>query len=64
MDTWLRLKAPQEARDVVIVGITDDDYKDLFGSKSPLWSYPLGALIRAIASGGPAVIGIDLDKPQ
>lgn len=61
LDTQMRFYASQKESDVVIVRITDDDYKQLFQSKSPLDPTQLKAIIDAIAIGGPKVIGIDID---
>lgn len=65
LDTWLRtrlhIKPHAESNDMVIVGITDKDYKDIFSSKSPLDKGALEELINTIASVNPAVIGVDID---
>lgn len=61
LDTWLILKQAKKPAYVKIVGITNDDYKDLFRGQSPLDNSILRELLRAIAMGQPRVIGVDLD---
>lgn len=61
LDTWLRLKAPQPVANVVIVGITDCDYRQLFGETSPLSAGRLGELLEAIVAGRPRVVGVDVE---
>ncbi|MEK6300316.1 MAG: CHASE2 domain-containing protein [Acidobacteriota bacterium] len=61
LDTWLRLKAPLPVNELIIVGITNDDYRDLFDDTSPLKPEKLDLLLDAIARGGPKVIGVDID---
>jgi hypothetical protein len=45
---------------VAVVDITDEDYADIFGGRSPLDRKKVEDLIRAIDQGGPAVIGVDI----
>jgi CHASE2 domain-containing sensor protein len=47
--------------DVVIVRITQDDYKNIFKGRSPLDPGELQTIINAIAAGRPKVIGVDVD---
>lgn len=61
LDTFILLREPLEDKNVVIVGITDDDYKEYFGERSPLDPNRLKDIIDSIAKGHPAVIGVDLD---
>ena len=61
LDTWLRLKAPQPVANVVIVAITDCDYRELFGETSPLNAGRVSDLVHAIVAGRPKVVGVDLD---
>lgn len=61
LDTFVLLRKPLDDRHVVIVGITNDDYRKAFGGKSPLDPARLKEVIDAIAKGNPAVIGVDLD---
>ena len=61
IDTFILLKIPQDPSHVVIVGISDDDYKEYFAETSPLNPGKLQEIIDAIALAGPKVIGVDLD---
>jgi CHASE2 domain-containing sensor protein len=62
LDTQLRLRGSNyKEREIVIVTINDDDYKQLFQSKSPLDPVVLKTLLGAIALGKPKVIGVDID---
>lgn len=65
-DAEMRLNAPPEDNPVAIVDIDDEDYRDIFGSASPLNPAQLQKLVNEIAKGQPAVIGIDIDtsSPQ
>lgn len=65
LDALLRITPPLEARHVVVVEITDEDYATLFGSTSPLDPARLRELLAAIARGRPRTIAVDLDTdPQ
>jgi CHASE2 domain-containing sensor protein len=57
----MRLRATPNISQVVVVDITDDDYKKLFDEKRPLNPIVLHSLIDAIALGNPRVIGVDID---
>ena len=63
LDSLLLWKTPQKGRRIVIVFIDDKDYesKELFHGQSPLNSLKIYEIITAIASGSPAVIGVDID---
>ncbi len=63
LDTWLHLTTSLEAQHVVIVGITDDDYRNtkLFNNTSPLKRSALQQVLKNIVLGNPRVIGVDLD---
>lgn len=62
LDTVMRLKSvPEGERKIVIVRISDQDYRQLFNEKSPLDPEKLSTLIAAIACGQPKVIGIDIE---
>jgi CHASE2 domain-containing sensor protein len=63
LDTFLRLHARQMSERVVIVEITNEDYKDpqLFDGKSPLNNEQLLKLVSSIQAYHPAVIGMDFD---
>ena len=61
LDAFNVLASPQEPSHVVLVGITDDDYREYFANTSPLNPDVLATVIGAIAAGQPRVIGIDID---
>jgi CHASE2 domain-containing sensor protein len=61
LDTFIMLRKPLEDEHVVIVGITKEDYREIFGGRSPLDPACLKDVINAIAKGNPALIGVDLD---
>jgi CHASE2 domain-containing sensor protein len=61
LDTWLRLLKPIRPQFVCVVTITEEDYRTIFDGKSPLNPETVVTLIRAIADGKPAVIGVDID---
>jgi CHASE2 domain-containing sensor protein len=51
---------PKEFSDhVVIVNVSEDDYRDLFDSRSPLDSVELIHLVQTLQSSRPRVIGVD-----
>jgi CHASE2 domain-containing sensor protein len=60
-DAEMRLNGPPKDSTVAIVDLDDEDYRDIFGSTSPLNPERLQKLISQIAKGEPAVIGIDID---
>jgi CHASE2 domain-containing sensor protein len=45
----------------VLVGISDDDYADRFGGRSPLECEKVLEILQAIAAGNPRIIGVDLE---
>lgn len=49
------------AEHIIVVEITNDDYRELFQSRSPLNSEKLAEIISAIAAGEPASIVVDID---
>ena len=61
LDWWLRLKIPRQTSNVIIVEITNDNFKHLFKSNSPLDPEVLHQIISGIVSGQPRVVGVDLD---
>src|SRR5215212_633643 len=61
LDAQMHLRAAPEDSDVVIVRITDEDYREKFKSKSPLDPVELQNIINAIARGKPKVIGVAID---
>jgi CHASE2 domain-containing sensor protein len=50
-----------KASDIWLVQITDEDYKNLFNSTSPLARTPLQKLILSVAKAHPKLIVVDLD---
>jgi CHASE2 domain-containing sensor protein len=63
LDTFLRLHGRQMSEHVVIVEITNEDYKDpqLFDGKSPLNNELLLKLVSSVQAYHPAAIGMDFD---
>ena len=53
--------SPHPSTSICLVEITDTDYDDIFGGRSPLLPDKLHDLISAIALSKPAVIGVDID---
>ena len=53
--------SPHPSTSICLVEITDTDYDDMFGGRSPLLPDKLHDLISAIALSKPAVIGVDID---
>ena len=64
LDVWILLHKPEPSREIVVVDITDDDYRVLFDSQSPLAPPRVRTLIWAIAASYPKVVGIDLDTSE
>ena len=61
LDSFARVKPPSVPKGIYIVEITDEDYKNLFHSTSPLDPTTVLKLVKAVKSSGAAVIGVDLD---
>ena len=61
LDLESRLRGPRADGGVVIVQITDDDYREYFKQQSPLDPTELGKIIDAIAAAKPRAIGVDID---
>ena len=60
-DAQVRLNRAPTDSPVVVVDIDDQDYRELFGSTSPLDPMQLEKLLTEIAKGQPSVVGIDID---
>lgn len=58
---FLSQSRPPESPRIAVVSITEDDYRDLFKSTSPLSQATILDLIRACALSGASIIAIDLD---
>ena len=61
LDALMHLREPPGSSEVVIVRITDADYRTIFNGKSPLDPAALQKIITAIARGKPKVIGVDIN---
>jgi CHASE2 domain-containing sensor protein len=61
LDSEMRVNVAPAQSDVAIVNIIDEDYERIFDSQSPLNPEKLHNLIDDIASGGPKVVGVDID---
>jgi CHASE2 domain-containing sensor protein len=61
IDVFNILQTPRDPSHVVVIGITEDDYKNLFSETSPLDYKRLNEIIYALAIARPQVIGVDLD---
>jgi CHASE2 domain-containing sensor protein len=61
LDVFIRFQKPQILTGIYVVEISDQDYRDLFGSTSPLNPSSVLELIKAVRQGDPSVIGVDLD---
>lgn len=53
--------SPRPSTSICLVKITDKDYDEVFGGRSPLQPDKLHDLISAIALSKPAIIGVDID---
>jgi CHASE2 domain-containing sensor protein len=61
LDLQMSLNPAPVNSNIVIVRITDEDYKNYFKAESPLHAQELEKIINALARGGPKVIGVDID---
>jgi len=61
LDTFNILQSPLDPSHVLLIAITDEDYREFFGETSPLDPNRLGDIIQAIAQGGPSLIAVDID---
>jgi CHASE2 domain-containing sensor protein len=61
LDVFTILQSQHDPTNIVIVAITDDDYRTLFHNSSPLDPQVLSRIIDGIAVGQPVVVGVDLD---
>jgi CHASE2 domain-containing sensor protein len=61
IDTFNILQSPHDPTHVVVVGIDDDDYHNLFHAVSPLDPHELRDLLAPVAKANPPLIGIDID---
>lgn len=61
MRARLHLAQPKVSRNIIIVTISDEDYRYIFAAKSPLDARGVEELIKAISSAQPAVLAVDID---
>jgi CHASE2 domain-containing sensor protein len=61
LDGWIRFRPLSQPRETLLIDVTDDDYRDYFGERSPLDSTRLGEILSAIVAGHPRVIGVDVE---
>jgi CHASE2 domain-containing sensor protein len=61
LDAFNILQPTRDPGDVVMIGISDAEYKKRFEARSPLACDGVKQIVAAIAAGGPRVIGVDLD---
>jgi CHASE2 domain-containing sensor protein len=64
VDAFTRSNTTEMPDNLVIVEITGDDYKDLFGGKSPLNATVMFQLIRALGPLQPSVVAVDVDTSE
>lgn len=60
-DIQARSAEPRTSRNVVVIHITDADYADLFGGRSPLDRNAVLRLLTAVMAGHPRIVGVDLE---
>ena len=61
LDSYLLLRSPRLVDSIVIVEVTDGDYRTIFDTKSPLDPAALADLIRAIQLGRSSLVVVDID---
>ncbi len=61
LDTFNILQSPRDPSHVLLIAITDEDYREFFKETSPLDPGRLFEIIQAIAQGGPSLIAVDID---
>lgn len=64
LDTWLLARKPTVSDEVMVVVITEDDYKNLFRATSPLNQDLVQEIVRDIVDSGASVLGVDLDTSR
>lgn len=63
LDTFAAASAATSS-DVVLVTIDDDDYRKMFGNRSPLDAGALRTIIDAVLAQSPAVLGVDISTAE
>src|SRR5271157_2922904 len=61
LDSFLLAGRSRPSKDIYIVEITEDDYRDIFRGRSPLCVAEVRRILTLIERGKPSVIGVDLD---
>lgn len=61
LDSLVLFRGQKPPSNVVIVTIDDEDYRTVFGGKSPLNADKLQEVLTAIAAGKPRAIGVDVE---
>jgi CHASE2 domain-containing sensor protein len=61
LDSFLRVHTRLMSNNIIVVEITDQDYAQMFGSRSPLCRNGLLRLVANVKSYEPAVVGVDID---
>jgi len=61
LDSFLLAGSSRPSNKIFIVGITEDDYRDIFQGRSPLDVAKVQWILTLIQQGSPDVIGVDLD---
>ena len=61
LDSFLILQSLPPPQDVLVVYVTDDDYRRPFKGQSPLDVSDVSRVINAISKGGASIIGVDID---
>jgi CHASE2 domain-containing sensor protein len=62
LDSLVLFRGQKPPSNVMIVTIDDQDYRELFGGRSPLDADKLRQVLAAIAAGQPKAIGVDLEN--
>src|ERR1035438_1169975 len=61
LDSWFLSRESEWSDSLFIIRITNDDYKALFNSTSPLDPKLVQRIVQSIAGSGTAVIAVDID---
>ena len=61
LDSFLLAGRSRPSKDIYIVEITEDDYRDIFQGRSPLDVAEVRRILTLVQQGSPSVIGVDLD---
>src|SRR5271157_2078883 len=61
LDSFLLAGRSRPSKDIYIVEITEDDYRDIFQGRSPLDVAEVRRILTLVQQGSPSVIAVDLD---